>query len=117
MIHEHELPASRRRLLVFAVAAFSAVHLVRVFTGHVLVAAPVSGAPQLQAFQVDLNRGSLAELATLPGVGPQRAAAIVLHRVRNGPFRRVEDLDGVEGIGAALVAAIRPHLAPVASSQ
>jgi competence protein ComEA len=45
----------------------------------------------------------------LPGIGRVRAAAIVLHRVRHGPFRSVDELTGIDGIGAETLAALRSH--------
>jgi competence protein ComEA len=68
-------------------------------------------APRLVAVRLDLNRARLAEFAVLPGVGTERAAAIVLHRVRRGPFRSVDELAAVDGFGPVLLAALRPHLA------
>jgi competence ComEA-like helix-hairpin-helix protein len=49
--------------------------------------------------KVDINTASIAELDTLPGIGPTIAARIVDFRTRNGPFRRSEDLMNVRGIG------------------
>jgi competence protein ComEA len=49
--------------------------------------------------RVDLNRATAAELETLPGIGPSRAAAIVRHREEHGPFRVPGDLREVTGIG------------------
>lgn len=57
---------------------------------------------------VDVNSASVAELASLPGLGPVRARAIVLHRVRHGWFAALDDLAGVDGIGAETVDALRP---------
>jgi len=48
---------------------------------------------------VDLNEAGAAELESLPGIGPVTAAAIVAHRLREGPFRSVESLQEVTGIG------------------
>ncbi|MGI9644633.1 MAG: ComEA family DNA-binding protein [Ilumatobacteraceae bacterium] len=56
---------------------------------------------------IDLNEGSTKELAALPGVGPTTATAIVSEREDNGPFRNVDDLARVPGIGEAKVAAMR----------
>lgn len=50
---------------------------------------------------VDLNRASAAELETLPGIGPAKAAAIVRHRDEHGPFAAPGDLRDVTGIGEA----------------
>ncbi len=51
--------------------------------------------------RVDLNRADATTLQTLPGVGPTRAAAIVAHRERHGPFATPGDLRAVSGIGEA----------------
>jgi len=52
---------------------------------------------------MDLNRATVADLVTLPGIGPARAAAIVAFRDSVGPFRQLEDLRRVPGISAALI--------------
>ena len=49
--------------------------------------------------KVDLNRATAAELDALPGVGPSTAQKIVDDREANGPFKKVEDLMRVSGIG------------------
>jgi competence protein ComEA len=59
---------------------------------------------------VDLNRADAAALEELPGVGPSIAAAIIDHRERNGPFRSVDDLLSVRGIGPSRLEDLRPHV-------
>jgi competence protein ComEA len=56
---------------------------------------------------IDLNRATAEQLEALPGVGPSIAGAIVDHRERNGPFRTVDDLLEVRGIGAARLEQVR----------
>jgi competence protein ComEA len=56
---------------------------------------------------LDLNRADVAQLDTLPGVGPSTAAAIVEHREQHGPFRDVDALLDVRGIGDAKLEALR----------
>lgn len=51
--------------------------------------------------RVNLNTATLAELDTLPGVGPVLAQRIIAERDRLGGFRSVGDLRQVEGIGDA----------------
>jgi len=69
-----------------------------------LPVSPVGGQP---AGPIDVNVASVAELESLPGVGPATAAAIVTERERNGPFLDVDDLDRVPGIGPAKLDALR----------
>ncbi len=57
--------------------------------------------------QVDLNSASLAELDTLPGVGPVTAERIVDFRERNGRFTTVDQLREIEGIGPARFATLK----------
>jgi competence protein ComEA len=52
--------------------------------------------------RLDLNRASAAELDALPGIGPVLAGRIVEHRQAHGPFRRVEELRAVRGVGPRL---------------
>ena len=53
---------------------------------------------------VDINAAGAAELATaLDGVGQSKAEAIVEYREANGPFKSVDDLALVKGIGAATI--------------
>jgi competence protein ComEA len=56
---------------------------------------------------IDLNTATADELDTLPGIGPATAAAIIEHRERRGPFRAVDDLLDVPGIGDAKLAQLR----------
>lgn len=55
---------------------------------------------------LDLNRADALQLQELSGVGPATAAAIVAHREEHGPFRAVDDLLDVPGIGPAKLDAI-----------
>ncbi|WP_436837978.1 helix-hairpin-helix domain-containing protein [Micromonospora rifamycinica] len=51
--------------------------------------------------RVNLNSATLAQLDTLPGVGPVLAQRILTHRDQQGGFRSVGDLRQVDGIGEA----------------
>lgn len=59
----------------------------------------VLAAIQVAFAAVDLNSASETELDGLPGVGPAKAKAIVADRQENGPFKSVDDLKRVKGIG------------------
>lgn len=49
--------------------------------------------------KIDINQASQEEFETLPGIGPSKAAAIVTYREEHGPFKAIEDLMNVSGIG------------------
>jgi competence protein ComEA len=49
--------------------------------------------------KINLNKADENELQNLPGIGPSKAAAIMEYRVTNGPFKSVEDLKNISGIG------------------
>ena len=57
-----------------------------------------AGSGQVQAL-VNLNTATAEELETLPGIGEVLAQRILDHRQEHGPFRTVEDLLDVSGIG------------------
>ena len=56
--------------------------------------------------KIDLNRAGVVELMRLPGVGQKRAQAIVAYRAKQ-PFRRVEDVLAVKGLGPAWLAKVK----------
>jgi competence protein ComEA len=56
--------------------------------------------------RIDLNRASATELMRLPGVGQQRAQAILTLRAKS-PFRKPEDVLAVKGLGPAWFAKVK----------
>lgn len=68
---------------------------------------PDAAAAAPQTGLLDLNRATAPELERLPGIGPVLAQNIVDHRERYGPFRAVEDLLAVSGIGPARLEQLR----------
>lgn len=60
------------------------------------------------ALRIDVNAASEEELAVLPAVEPGTAAAIVRERAAGGPFRDMEDLGRVKGLGPRKLAQLAP---------
>ena len=60
---------------------------------------------------VDLNKATIRELQSLPGIGPALAGRIIAGR----PYRSVEDLLQVRGVGTNLMAKIRSRIVVEAS--
>lgn len=95
------------------------VNLARVVMDGEQVSVPregesVAGAPVTSAGgtgstggTVNLNTASIEQLDTLPGIGPSTAQKIVADRTANGPFRTVDDLMRVPGIGPAKFEALK----------
>ena len=61
-------------------------------------------------FPIDLNTATVDELMALPSIGEVRARAIVEYRETNGPFRYVEDLRNVKGIGEGILAQVMDYV-------
>lgn len=53
------------------------------------------------AQRVNINTAALADLDKLPKIGPATAQRIIDYRTKHGPFKKVEDLKNVSGIGDA----------------
>ena len=59
---------------------------------------------------VNVNTASQSELESLSGIGPVKAKAIIDDRAKNGPFKSVEDLDRVKGIGMVTIEKLRKDI-------
>lgn len=59
-------------------------------------------------FLTDINSAPAAELALLPGVGPQLAERIIAERSASGPFTSADQLARVRGIGPKTIEQVTP---------
>ena len=59
---------------------------------------------------VNLNTATAADLEGLPGIGAKTAARIVEYRQKNGPFKKIEDLMNVRGLGEKNFLKLKPQL-------
>ena len=60
--------------------------------------------------RININKASVEELVELPRVGQAMAKRIVIFRDKNGPFKKVEDLKLVQGIGDKVFDQIRASI-------
>jgi len=61
-------------------------------------------------YRIDINRADRVRWQNLPGVGEVLARRIVAHRAEHGPFRSIDDLQAVRGVGPKLTERLRPYL-------
>lgn len=59
---------------------------------------------------IDLNSADAAELSALYGIGDAKAKAIIAHRREHGPFKSVDAVVDVKGIGSKLLERNRARL-------
>jgi competence ComEA-like helix-hairpin-helix protein len=74
-----------------------------IYVAGVVVVAPTFVA----AGKVNVNTADVAELTKLPGIGDVLAARIVAYRSTHGPFRTLDDLVLVKGIGPSTLSGFR----------
>jgi len=63
-----------------------------------------------QTGKININSATAAELDSLSGIGPTKAQAIIDYRNQNGPFRSIDDLLNVTGIGPKTLETIRDQI-------
>jgi competence protein ComEA len=59
---------------------------------------------------LDLNRATAQDLDAIPGLGPALAQRIVDYRTAHGPFKKIDDLLQVSGIGPQNLQKLKPYL-------
>jgi competence protein ComEA len=65
---------------------------------------------------VNINTATKEELTSIKGVGAGRAQDIIDYRTKNGPFKSVDDLEKVPGVGPGLMKRIRSQVTTSGSS-
>lgn len=60
--------------------------------------------------KININTATAEELTALPGIGQAKAEAIVKYRETNGPFKTVDELGNVKGIGNKILENIKSEI-------
>lgn len=63
----------------------------------------------LESRKLNLNIATLSEMVYLPTIGPVLAVKIMSYRQQHGPFKRLEDILQIDGIGRGILSAIRHY--------
>ncbi len=79
------------------------------FISPAAVSAQSSEATPAKA-SINLNSATLDQLETLPGIGRKTAERIIEHRTKSGPFKRIEELMNVKGIGEKSFLKLKPMI-------
>lgn len=96
-------------VMLAAILLLSGYHLVRRY-GWSTTEVEVLPAANDYRFTIDINSATWVEWLQLEGVGEVLARRIVEHREQHGPFRSIDDLNDVRGIGDVKLEAMRPYL-------
>ena len=97
--------------LVALVPVIAAIALVVAGTAQAQSVKPrPAAAPAQIAALVNLNTATLAELEALPGVGAKTASRILDYRQKKGPFKKIEELMNVQGIGEKSFLKLKPQI-------
>lgn len=72
--------------------------------------APPSAGSQAPGGKININTAAVEELDTLPGIGPVIAQSIIDYREANGPFKSIEEIIQVSGIGDVTYAKIKDRI-------
>ena len=59
---------------------------------------------------IDVNTADAYDLQRLPGIGEKRALDIIAYREEHGPFRTVDALTEVSGIGPVILENLRAYV-------
>lgn len=98
-------------------AELGGVNLARIVYDGEQIIVPRVGEPAVASSgagsgPISLSRADQETLETLPRIGPATAERIIAWRDKNGPFRSVEDLLAVSGIGPATLEGLAEHVVP-----
>ena len=106
-------------LSVFAIAHAGAAGAAQAPSGNPAPVKSVKTAKSVKGevlASVNINTASVKELDALPGIGTKTAALIVEYRQKNGPFKKIEELMNVRGVGEKSFLKLKPQLTVAAAA-
>ena len=103
------LPGDRLGIAVLA-AALLVPLLAMLAAGRTAPLEVAAPAEDEAPYRVNVNHADWAELSLVPGLGGILARRIVEYRRTRGPYRSLDQLEAVRGIGRIRLEQIRPYL-------
>jgi competence protein ComEA len=103
----HCVPALVTALLLAATPQAAVAQTVRAATAKAATATAI----------VNINTASAVDLEALPGIGAKTAARIVEYRQKNGPFKKIEELMNVRGVGEKNFLKLKPQITVAAKAD
>lgn len=65
--------------------------------------------PYLLFQQIPINTADAKQFGVIPGIGPELSQRIVAYRTEHGPFRTLDDLGQVNGIGPRKLVSLKEY--------
>lgn len=98
--------------MLLSIVTLSVFVIARPGDAHAVQASSGDRAPAKAAIvaTVNINTASVNDLDALPGIGSKTAALIVEYRQKNGPFKKIEELMNVRGVGEKSFLKLKPQL-------
>src|SRR5262245_66598837 len=90
--------------------------LVALLAGLSIQASAQGAPPKSESHQgrpaalVNLNSATASQLQELPGIGAKTAERIIEYRQKKGPFKKIEELMNVKGIGEKSFLKLKPQI-------
>ncbi|HKB13783.1 MAG TPA: helix-hairpin-helix domain-containing protein [Vicinamibacterales bacterium] len=95
---------------VFSLVAVAALFALVPPSAHAQTRSSSTAAAKAAVGVVNINTATVAELDALPGIGAKTAALIVEYRQKNGPFKKIEELMNVRGVGEKNFLKLKPQI-------
>jgi competence protein ComEA len=89
-------------------ASFGNIWVVLILIAGIALAGCMGPGAGTAGEKVNINSADAKALDGLPGIGPKLAADIVAYRKANGPFKAVDDLAKIDGLGKKTLEKVRP---------